>query len=557
MINDTDVMIWSGRTQEDKNKERISLLDFYKNELYYDEALQRALDYGGTIFIPDGDYRFLKKVSTSKEGVFIYGSEKAKFIWDKYNKENNILEDVCIEVAHSNFSVNGITLKYNDNETARTLVKIINVKEEISDFNFFRVKFLNGFYAVRAGYLGLNNIESIPVVRNLTIDSCLSFGRISGKNCGHFLTSNGDNIKYINNMSVGGLNTSSFGVNFSSNIIIMGNIEKDIARKTIAYVEASAQIEDCKNANAIISNNLFSHDIWISGSSDTLITNNKCHTLRVSVGNPKGFDVERVIFDNNYCSRIQVVKYGSYDINETYSALFKNNIIDPENALKLNMELPSRAITIQGGEYGKLIELYNNKVVSHASSYQASVVRGEQLVYLAKNNDYGEGEVLYSSTGGYVEEENTINPVFGQWSRNPNSYIGFSFMNNPTIGAINYWVNFDNIRKERDLNDELNNNGEAIIKFKRKGSYKLRWSIGLSSEQQVNFKMRLFDIKRNIEISRLIQDKIYDLTTLKCGEINFVVLSGDEIALQFYTDSINLKMSTDILLTNFSIEKMG
>jgi len=557
MINDTDVVTWSGRTQEQKNKDAKSLLDFYNNELYYDEALQRAFNYGGRIFIPDGEYSFLKKITTSKEGVFLYGSENAILQWNKYQKDSNLLEDICIEVMHSKFSIDGITIRYNDNETARILIKIKNLKKEISGFYFFRVRFLNGFYAVRAGNLPTESNGDIYSVRDLIVDSCYSLGRIEGKNCGHYLTSNGYNIKYINNISVGGLNTSSFGVNFSSNIMIVGNIEKGVARETNANVEASAQVEDCENANAIISNNLFSHDIWISGSSDALITNNRCHTLRVSVGNPNGFDVKKAIFDNNYCSRIQIVKYGSYDVDETYSSLFKNNIIDPEYALKLNTQLPSRAITIQGGKYGRLIEFYNNKVISNAGLYQATVVRGDNLIYLAKNNDYGRGNVLYSSDGGYVDEQKTENPVFGRWSRNPNAYIGFFLGSTSVVSSNDSWLTLNNIKSGWDLNKELIGEGTAVIKFKKKGCYKLRWVLSFNSLQETELKLRLFDVTRNVEVGRLIHEKISNSMSLRSGEINFNVIADEDVmSLQFKTDNINLKFSTDILLTNFSIEKL-
>ncbi|NNP74503.1 hypothetical protein A7P54_00245 [Acinetobacter sp. Ac_3412] len=556
MINDIDVMTWSARTQESKNKDAKSLLDFYKNEIYYDEALQRAFDCGGAIFVPDGEYQFLKKITTSKEGVFLYGSENAKLIWNKYVKGNNVLEDVCIEVLQSNFSINGVTLKYNDNETARILVRIRSIEKDISDFSFFNVRFLNGFYAVRAGFLPSPNNGSSPLIKNLTIESCSSVGRVLGKNCGHFLTSNGYNIKYINNISIGGLNTSSFGANFSSNIMILGNIESGVARMTSANVEASAQLEDCENANSIISNNIFSHDIWISGSSGIQVSNNRCHTLRVSVGNPQGFDVKKVIFDNNYCARIQIVKYGSYDVVETYSAIFKSNIIDPEYALKLNTDLPSRAITIQGGNYGSLIEFYNNKVVSSAGLYQASIVRGEKLIYLANNNDFGVGSVLYSSEGGYVDESRTVNPIFGKWSRNPSAYIGFYLNGSPNISVVDTWLTLNNIKVGRDLNKELAVDNTAKIKFKRKGVYKIKWVITLNSTEDTDFKLRLFDVNKNIEIGRLIQEKITLISTLKVGEINFNIDAEDEIVLQIQSNKFNLNFNIDVLLTNFSIEKL-
>ncbi|PKF34687.1 hypothetical protein [Acinetobacter proteolyticus] len=556
MINDIDVMTWSDRTQESKNKEAKSLLDFYKNEIYYDEALQRAFDYGGAIFVPDGEYQFLKKITTSKEGVFLYGSENSKLIWNKYVKGNNVFEDVCVDVLHSDFSINGITLKYSDDETARILVRIRNIEKDISNFSFFNVNFLNGFYAVRAGFLPTQHNDTSPLIKNLIIERCNSVGRVSGKNCGHFLTSNGYNIKYMNNRSIGGLNTSSFGANFSSNIMIFGNIESGVARMTVANVEASAQLEDCENANSIISNNIFSHDIWISGSSGIHISNNRCHTLRVSVGNLQGFDVKKVIFDNNYCARIQIVKYGSYDVLETYSAIFKNNIIDPEYALKLNTDLPSRAITIQGGNYGRLIEFYSNKVISSASLYQASIVRGERLIYLANDNDFGVGNVLYSSEGGYVDESRTSNPVFGKWDRNPNAYIGFYLNSSPNITAIDTWLTINNIRIGRDLNKELAIDNTARIKFKRKGIYKINWIITLNSTDDAEFKLRLFDANKNIEIGRLIQEKISIISSLRVGEFNFNIDEGDEIILQTQSNKFNLNFSTDVLLTNFSIEKL-
>lgn len=57
MINDTDVVTWSGRTQEQKNKERISLLDYNADYSNGSDALNNALSDlsnkgGGVLYIP-------------------------------------------------------------------------------------------------------------------------------------------------------------------------------------------------------------------------------------------------------------------------------------------------------------------------------------------------------------------------------------------------------------------------------------------------------------------------------------------------------------------------
>ena len=60
-LKDSQIKTWSGRTQEAKNKENISITDFYKlGDISMSEALNRAFLQTKSLFIPSDEFVFLQ-----------------------------------------------------------------------------------------------------------------------------------------------------------------------------------------------------------------------------------------------------------------------------------------------------------------------------------------------------------------------------------------------------------------------------------------------------------------------------------------------------------------
>ncbi|WP_345832035.1 hypothetical protein [Mannheimia haemolytica] len=63
----------------------------------------------------------------------------------------------------------------------------------------------------------------------------------------------------------------------------------------------------------LVANNIFSHDIWMSGAKNAIINSNLCRHLRVTSGNPTDTGSNNVEFSNNQAKSIAISKYGSFD----------------------------------------------------------------------------------------------------------------------------------------------------------------------------------------------------------------------------------------------------
>ncbi|MGO4840450.1 hypothetical protein AB4144_50205, partial [Rhizobiaceae sp. 2RAB30] len=144
--------------------------------------------------------------------------------------------------------------------------------------------FKDFFYTIRCG---LPSTEPPAyLVRDIVVSGNYGVAPV-GVNAGHIFMSHAREINVYGNHVVGGQNTSVYGFADCVGITVTGNTERGVV-DTPGAAEAACQLEDCVGAKATIAGNSFDHDIWISGSSDAVVSGNRCRRLRVSIGNVGG-----------------------------------------------------------------------------------------------------------------------------------------------------------------------------------------------------------------------------------------------------------------------------
>ncbi|MGP5174386.1 hypothetical protein [Psychrobacter immobilis] len=440
------------RTQANKNSEVVSIYDFYNGEPTFSPALQRSVASGRSVFFPSGDYVFKETVTINEPDFTVYGN--GRMLWDSDGEAGS----TCILVQEGGF--NSIGLKHKCTTVRRAFYRVNNPEKDIKGFLFDRCDFKDGFYSVRGGLLPSQNPNTTKI-HGMVVRGCTSAAPTDVP-AGHYIMSNSVGTKYLGNTCTGGSNTSVYGINFSSDFVIIGNTEKGVASYLNSDSEASIQIEDSDLANGVIANNICSHNIWISGANGIQVYGNTCAVLRVSVGNPLGYSVFNTVFSDNKCTSIIIAKYGAYTTTDTYSAVFKNTNVDPQFALRLGRAVPTRAISVQGSSYGKNIEFKNTEVISSASQYQTSIVRGSILNLNLEGNDFGTGANIQSGTGGIIRERAKYNPIFAEYSKNPHVAIGLDFLYDKGVSTSGTWEKLTGFTVIKDINGAFNSSTGVV-----------------------------------------------------------------------------------------------
>lgn len=514
---DAQLITWSGRTQEEKNKDIKSIYDFkLGSDSDFSTALSRAFEKGFSVYIPHGDFDFSSKVELWHDNVTLFGS--GRLIWDGTGGAGS----TCIDVKASNFTL--LNLKHQCSDVRRIFYRVSNDQKDISNIYAQGADFKDGFYGIRTGLVKDSNPNN-TLVKNLKIIGCSSNAPIDVP-AGHFLSSGVDGLLYLGLTTNGGRNTAALGVNFSTNIKILGCSETGVTPHGIGGAEASIQIEDSDNANAIIANNVCTHDIWISGANGVDIHDNNCNGLRVTVGNPHGSDINNTVFKDNHAGFISVVKYGSLETDKTYSAIFDHNTIDPQKALRLGRAVPTRAVAI-GGSHGKDILLKNNKVISSASQYQASLIRSPSLRYTSTNNDWGVGSNILSGTGGYVSESKVANPLIPVATWSPSSSIAVAITSNKPLSGTGNWSKFSGFSMIKDTGVSFSG-GDILLPA---GYFNVSWSLLFNASSRFGFRV----MRGGSEVQRLIFENGDGEDTLRSGE--FSIVGDSTITFEFFTNS--------------------
>lgn len=456
------------RTQANKNSDTVSIYDFYNDEATFSPALQRSVASGRSVFFPDGDYVFKETVTINEPNFTVYGN--GRMLWDS----DGVAGSTCILVQEGGFSSLG--LKHKCTTVRRAFYRVSNPEKDIKGFLFDRCDFKGGFYSVRGGLVPSQNPKTTKI-HGMVIRGCTSDAPTDVP-AGHYIMSHSVGTKYLGNTSTGGSNTSVYGINFSSDFVIIGNTEKGVTAYLSNGAEASIQIEDSNLANGIIANNICSHDIWISGANEIQVHDNKCAVLRVSVGNPTGHSVFNTVFSDNKCTSIALAKYGTYTITDTYSAVFKDTIVDPQYAVNLGRAIPTRAISVQGDSFGKYIKFKNTEVISSASQYQTSIIRGSILNLNLEGNDFGSGSNVQSGSGGIIRERAKYNPIYTEFSKEPRAAIGLGFSSDKVVSTSTTWVKLTGFNVNKDLNGAVSNTS-GIISL-TKGVYLLNINLLIS-----------------------------------------------------------------------------
>lgn len=543
---DLSITTWSGRTQEGKNKDVYSIDDFkLPEDLDYSAALQRAVAPNRSVFFPRGTYVFKDLVTIDQPNFRIYGD--GELAW----ADDGVAGSTCILVSEDDFDCIG--LKHRCLTTRRAFFRVNNSLKDIYNFLFDSNKFYGGFYSVRGGLTPSQNPNN-TYIHNLQIVNNISTAPTDVP-AGHFLTSSSKGTKYIGNSCFGGTNTSVYGINFSDSFVIVGNLESGVTPYLTNGAEASIQIEDCDLANGIISNNVCSHDIWVSGANNILVQNNQCMLLRITVGNATGKDVYNTTFKYNKCCSVSIAKFGAEVITNTYSCDIENNIIDPQYSLNLGRTVPTRAISIQGQTYGKDINIVKNKVISSAGTNQVSVVRGDILNLRMIDNDFGSGTHITSSTGGYILDHGNINPVFPHFVRNSMADIGLTYTADKVVATSSTWVKLTNFTKTRDLNSKADAT-TGLVELSS-GIYSIEVKLGIAVTTAENtVGLRVVD-QVGVELSRLRFEKARNTASVMYSGIATITAPSSITGIFFeaYSEQ-NITISGNTALSNISIVKL-
>ncbi|MDW0798869.1 phage tail protein, partial [Mannheimia haemolytica] len=228
---------------------------------------------------------------------------------------------------------------------------------------------------------------------NVIVQNCQSY--CGSGNAGHYLCTKVKGVRFFNNIAIGGRNVSAYGATSCSDIFIFGNREQGMAVTTVD-VEAGVQVEDVQTGECVVANNIFRHDIWMSGAKNAIINSNLCRRLRVTSGNPTDTGSNNVEFSNNQAKSIAISKYGSFDNPSLFidNINFINNILEPS---EFNQDV------YIDGTILKQCQFINNRCISKSKQYSVRLARNNPFLNLTfKSNKLSDNPAIISGKQGVI-----------------------------------------------------------------------------------------------------------------------------------------------------------
>jgi len=542
---DAQLITWSGRTQEGKNKDIKSIYDFkLGSDKDFSAALSRAFESGSKVLFPKGDYNFSDPVENwlANSGIFSFGG--ARMLWDG----TGVAGGVCIYNHASNFSAIGLEMVCTDK--VRIFLKNYNSSENIENLLFENLIGRGGFYMIRTGSDDRYIDENSKTVSGLTINKCINYAPTTGA-AGHFPTVYTENVQILSNRAFGGRNTASYGLTGCfGKVIIANNVERGMVESGNG-AEASIQLENSQYVDAIVIGNDVSHNIWLSGVQGVSVAYNHSKSLRVSNGNEThGANTENNFFIGGKCTDIQATQFSTAG-DKTYSGNFKDVIVDPQYATKIGRNVPARAIQIQGQTNGKEVILDGVDIISKATANQVVIIGGSKLNYNAKDCNFGDGDHLVTSytagIGSYIES-NVKNPVFKQSTIAPNSLIVATVSPSYKPSVSQQWIAINTLFKLYDPNGILITDG---VNIKNSDVYNLSFSLTANdvSGNRIGFAWFV----NGVEVLRSIYDFTIGGDKVYSSDSKLLLSSGDKLELRCYSQSTNLTIKSGQSISYISV----
>lgn len=331
----------------------------------FEQALADAGE-GGCIYVPAGDYLVSAGFTISSNYVKLTGTGRlilGNSIW--LNGDGFTCSGLRFKAANTTSQIRGIRA---DTTTAGRKIERITIDNcEFEDF----------FYAT--DFRG----NATDLVADIAVLNCKSTAPV-GKNAGHFQNVFTINTVYCDNKCYHGQNATSYNF-FGGNgkIKIIGNYDYNNSY-------GSCEIENCPNAEVIVSANNFDKKLWIDDSSTVVIDGNIVKELIfVTV---QDNDCDRLVISNNITGRIFLSSFGTYRAGKIKNAdISHNQMIGPG----------SWGIFVSGA-YTERCRVKDNRIsASVFTQGSIGVGRAAGLDLDIVDNDIN-GPVLFSSSGGSI-----------------------------------------------------------------------------------------------------------------------------------------------------------
>lgn len=486
------------------------------------------------LLVPQGLFNIPTVVTTSASKIRLFGSGKPRLVLAAGQSAGYI----PFAIYNSGFEAHDLSIT----SATRSHCFYIQPQEAAAllDFSFTGLQGNGLFYMVRG------DGASDRKIKNVLVQGCYNIAPV-GQNSGHFFVDWGEDIRYIGNSIVNGYNTSGYGVADSTNIIIVGNTERDL-QDTASVTEAACQIEDSAAANAVISGNSFEHDIWIAGSSGVTISGNACRRMRVSVGNADGHDVRDVLFSGNKAASIHIANFSGGTPPERISARFLNNTLDPDGKTVNGTEIAQ--LVYGEGSYITELELRGNRAITDATTNALQITRASGANYRFYDNDFGTLAHSVTSSGGRIYERGNRNRV-------KDSYVSVSLTSTFAISAGAWQTTVYNSEQD-DINSEYSTSTGEFTPLES-GTYIFHGHHTVDPDAAGSqMGIRLWNATDSAEIRRLAFPRAVDASSwgqpFYSGEVSLI--AGKAYRIEHFLTGATTQFVTGTTLTFLEIVRV-
>lgn len=454
------------------------------------DALEAALNTGRPVYIPDtgsGFFRVSGKVWVTAAAT-LHGPTTAKIVLDGLSAGDN-----HIVFNGPSAAVYGLTL---ESTTRGTTIRVYPSSVDCDRVDVIGTKMKGYFYAVNCGS---DTDPVVRTVRNITVAHCDLEAATSG-NAGHLQATQCSFVKYLYNRAKGGQNSSVYGLTQVQYFVIHGNIQTDL-NDTINETEAGIEIEDCGTSKGVVSNNVCDHDIWVASSSDVVVANNVCRSLRMSVGNPGAGGIQNVTWQGNLAGRIHIDRFSASDPGFYMSAAFENNKLLPNNYL------------CQGAPIQEAVYIGNNAALINFRNHQQGdaavngfkIQRNPQLSLRISGDSFlGSKPHSVTGSGGQIIQSKSVTQPIGAISTPfgvADMQLGI-FADYLTPNAF-VWTKVP-LTALVDLNAQFNDTNETFTVQNPVGAFDVEATLTvISTAAGVEIGVRLYNYTTSTEVWRV------------------------------------------------------
>lgn len=526
-----------GRSLAERFSETVNLLDYARcdgtNERSALIAALAAVPVGGTLYVPPGKTcRFDGSYSVSTANVTLSMAGATLVLGGGL-----AAGDKVIAWRGSGGRVRGGRLAM----TTRTVpVWLANDAAPVRDFHMDGVQSDGYFYYLVAGRIDLTThaIEDVKVTNALGTAA-------AGQNAGGTMFYGVDGFTVSGNSFRNAMNSSVIGIAAGSrNGSVTDNRVRGV-RDTAAIVEAGIQVEDCPNANIVISGNVTDHDVWIDDSSNVTIGANDVRRYRFTASGTTG-DLTSLRLTGGKAGQLNVAAYGPQAGQRIYLDVDALTL-DPAGKALFGSPLES-SIYAEGGVVGRL-SVSRLRTISSASATAVRLSRDAGARFDFLDSDFGSRPHAITGVAGVLNERNTSTPIV-------QGYISASLSTSPQ--AQGAWTTIPLNVEAADRNAEFSN---GVFTPKEAGSYRFSGIISfVPSAAGVQMGGRLTKSTSGSaasEIARLVYEVAQgaNFVCLPLRPITIYLTPNDTVTIEYFmTGGVNIL--TGATFSSIEIERV-